>query len=311
MIKYLLLAMALVITLPFWLPTSIGGDTSYHFVLTDSMKGSLDPGSFVILRASDSYNVGEAVGYKLDVANGESVTILHRIIGREDDGTYILKGDAVESTEQVKEEAITGRTVLAVPALGFLPGAFRAAPMLIGGLLLTLVFLSGSAKKKDVKTDSQKAQPRQVLARKSIIKRGFSSGRPVTVAALPGHGSESGSNTSGGAQKVQEDDPKGENLFIPAALVVLMALPFATATLADVLPSIVVSNMMGSLISGVPLFMLLIGVLAVTRMGEMFWIRGPGGGLVAEVNYGVVMILAVSFIPMAQLVESTRAVFSF
>ena len=281
MIKYFILVAALLITLPFWLPTSLGGDTSYHFVLTDSMKGSLGPGSFVILRASDNYQVGQAVGYKLDLANDESAIILHRIIGREPDGTYILKGDAVESTERVQEEAITGRTVFAVPALGFLPGAFRAAPMLIGGLLLTMVFLSRGSKKKDKAKDKDKA----------TAKKGFRA-KNRQVAGV-------------------KTTSKADNLFIPAALLVLLAIPFATTAMTDILPPFVTANMMGSLLSGVPLFMILIGVLAVTRLGEVYWIRGSGGGSVAEVNYGLVMILAVSVIPLTQFIESARSVFSF
>ena len=59
MIKYFILIAVFAATLPFWLPTSLGGDTSYHFVLTDSMKGTYDPGSFVILRRSDSYAIGD------------------------------------------------------------------------------------------------------------------------------------------------------------------------------------------------------------------------------------------------------------
>ena len=45
-IKHLIFIAIIIGTLPFWLPTSMRGDTSYHFVLTDSMEGTLDPGSF-------------------------------------------------------------------------------------------------------------------------------------------------------------------------------------------------------------------------------------------------------------------------
>ena len=50
MIKYIIILAIFIATFPFWLPTSLGGATSYHFVLTDSMKGTLDPGAFVVLR---------------------------------------------------------------------------------------------------------------------------------------------------------------------------------------------------------------------------------------------------------------------
>ena len=98
MLKYLLIIAVFAVSAPFWLPTSLGGDTSYHFVLTDSMKGTFDPGAFVILRRSNSYQVGDAVGYYFETGTGERVTILHRIIAREPDGSFILKGDAVDTT---------------------------------------------------------------------------------------------------------------------------------------------------------------------------------------------------------------------
>ena len=130
------------------MPTFLGGDTSYHFVLTDSMEGSLNPGTFVILHRSDTYEVGQAVGYWLDLGNDNRATILHRIVGRLPNGNYVLKGDAVETTEEVEEEAITGRLVFAVPGLGFLQGAFSQAPLLLGGILVALFFLSGGIMKK-------------------------------------------------------------------------------------------------------------------------------------------------------------------
>ncbi len=52
MLKYLILIAVFAVSLPSWLPTSLGGDTSYHFVLTESMVGTLDPGAFVVLPAT-------------------------------------------------------------------------------------------------------------------------------------------------------------------------------------------------------------------------------------------------------------------
>ena len=72
MIKYLLLIGLLGVSLPFWLPSAMGGSMSYHFVLTSSMQGTLDPGAFVILRHSDSYEVGDVVGYRRELVGNTS-----------------------------------------------------------------------------------------------------------------------------------------------------------------------------------------------------------------------------------------------
>ena len=147
MIKYLILIGLIVVTLPFWLPTSMGGDTAYPFMPTESMKGTLDPGAFIILRRSDSYAVGDVMGYRQIVGQEKGVTILHRVVGRLPDGRYVMKGDAVPTKER-----ITGRMVAAIPGLGFVPGAFRSSPILFGAFLVSGVFLVGlvGAKKSSV-----------------------------------------------------------------------------------------------------------------------------------------------------------------
>ena len=264
MIKYLAVLALLIISAPFWLPTSLGGDTSYHFVLTDSMKGTLDPGAFVVLRRSDHYQVGDAVGYRLNVGGGERVTILHRIVSRLPDGKYVLKGDALESTEQVAPEAITGRMVFAAPALGFLPGVLRQAPLLLGGLLLAVFLLGG------------------VLLQRTRKNKG--------------------------AAKNQQR--KKENLFLPAALVILLALPFATIPMADLVP---IAPALGAeaILDRIPLFAVLLGVVAVTRMGEIIWINSShesASASIAEINYVGAMALAAMVIPFPELIASARSV---
>ena len=159
--RYLIMLGVLALSLPFWLPTSLGGQTSYHFVLTNSMQGSVDAGSFVILRRTDIYRIGDVVGYRQDIGEN-SITILHRIVGLLPDGRYILKGDAVPSQEQVEEEAMTGRMILALPGLGFLSGAFKRAPLLVGLPLLSL-FLLDSGKGKNSSARAKRVTSRQVV----------------------------------------------------------------------------------------------------------------------------------------------------
>ena len=262
MIKYIILIAAIAISVPFWLPTSLGGDTSYHFVLSDSMKGTLDPGAFVVLRRSDSYQVGDAVGYHLETGNGERVTILHRIISLMPDGRYLLKGDAVESTEEVDPAAVTGRMVFAVPALGFLPGAFRQAPLILGGLMLATFLFSGGLKQARSKKDPK-----------------------------PGRGKSK------------------EHLFLPATLVILLTIPFASVAMADMVP-IGFEGMIGAMLANVPLFAFLLGVVAVTRIGEVVWVSPKGSaatGLV-DINYAVAMVLAVTVVPFTDVIDSVSSV---
>lgn len=279
MLKYLIIITALIVTLPFWLPTSLGGDTGYHFVLTDSMKGTLDPGAFVILRSSGSYKVGDAVGYARELPNGQTVTILHRIVGRLPDGNFLLKGDSATSIEEVAPGAVTGRLVFAIPALGFLPGAFRQAPLLLGGLLIGAVVLTGN-KKKTVRG-----------LRNRWVRRNTTRGK------------------GGGPAKAEEI-----NLFLPASLLMLLCLPFLGLPVAKLLPPLPVLDVVRSLTANLPMFVLLFGVMAITRITEVAWADGPQRSAVSSISglsYGVIMLVVITAVPFGEIVESARVVLAF
>ena len=287
MLKYLLLIAVFAVSMPFWLPTSLGGDTSYHFVLTDSMKGTLDPGAFVILRRGDSYQVGDAVGYYFDTGDGERVTILQRIIAKEPDGSFILKGDAVDSTEVVDPAAIRGRMVFALPALGFLPGAFRQTPLLLGGLLLAVFFMAGGLKQS--KPKKQKAQG---------------------GGGLKDSWSKSRKRVENPAQQDHKQEHKKEHMFLPATLVILASIPFASLALGDMVP-MAAGTAMGAFLAKVPLFAFLLGVVAVTRLGEVIWVSKPGekgAATLVDANYVVVMAMAVTVVPFPLVLDSFRSV---
>ena len=268
MIVRLILIGLFVVSIPFWLPTSLGGDTSYHFVLTDSMKGTLDPGAFVVLRRSNSYGVGDVAGYQREAGNGERFTILHRIQRVLTDGRFVFKGDAVETTEEVEPEFITGRLVFALPSVGLIAGALRQAPVALGGLLAVFLLAGG-------------------------IKLGTSKKKPA----------------------VEESEKKEQrgNMFLPAALVVLAALPFASASMAEVVPG-GSAGPAAALLEQIPLFGFLIGIVVVTRLGEVAWATSPKGTMAnsfIEINYIVVMVLAVTVFPLMDLLGSARSVLTF
>ena len=304
MLKYLLLIAVFAVSVPFWLPTSLGGDTSYHFVLTDSMRGTLDPGAFVILRRSNSYQPGDAVGYYFDTGNGERVTILHRIIAREPNGDFILKGDAVDSTEVVDPAAIRGKMVFALPALGFLPGAFRQMPVLLGGLLLAMFFMAGGLKKSQPK----KSQSKQGQSKEK--KAGLAGGLKDSWSKNLWSKNPWPKNLWSKKTKTAEKPAKKENMFLPATLVILATIPLASLALGDMVP-MAAGTALGDFLSKVPLFAFLLGVVAVTRFGEVIWVSKPGekgAASLVEANYVVVMAMAVTVVPFPALLQSLRSV---
>ena len=71
--------------------------------------------------------------------------------------------------------------------------------------------------------------------------------------------------------------------------------------------------MIGTLLENVPLIAFLLGIVAVTRLGEVLYVDGPPGSAAAmlvEVNYVVVMVLAITMVPFAEVVGSAKSVFT-
>ncbi len=60
-----------------------------------------------------------------------------------------------------------------------------------------------------------------------------------------------------------------------------------------------------------PLYAFLLGVVAVTRLGEVIYVSRPGGNGAAslvEANYMVAMAMAVTVVPIASFFDSFRSV---
>ena len=139
-----IIASLAVVTVPAWLPERLGGDMSFTFILTGSMKGELDPGSFVVLRRSADYQVGDIAGYRLYLEDDRYIVIVHRIVEVLGDGRFIFKGDANRGTETVDANKVIGKLALGIPGLGFIFGAIKAGPILIGGVLLIPMLFTGT-----------------------------------------------------------------------------------------------------------------------------------------------------------------------
>lgn len=156
----------LVATLPLWLPVTLGGSIAFNFILTGSMKGELGPGSFVLVRQSNQYDIGDITAYRHRLDSDTEIIIIHRIVDRRPDGKYVFKGDANRSTETVAEEQIVGKLIFGVPGLGFIPGAFQASPAILLPLLAA-PFILKTGKSKAV------AKPKKSLFLPTLLVVGL------------------------------------------------------------------------------------------------------------------------------------------
>ncbi len=167
-IKYSAVMALILLMAPFVLPQAVGGQTLYQYVVSGSMTGSVDLGSLVVIMPQEAYAVGDVVAFDWDV-EGTKYPILHRIIGRADNGDFLIKGDAATGVDQVPPGEVRGKMVLGIPYLGYLGGASRVFPLVIVFILMAPLFLGRTSKKSAV-------QPQR--------KNKSSLFLPVTIAVL-------------------------------------------------------------------------------------------------------------------------------
>jgi signal peptidase I len=111
------LAVAMVAVLWLFWPTSLGGHTSYLITHGISMEPGFHTGDLAILRAADSYNVGEVAAYHSATLHS---VVMHRILSANRAGGFDFKGDNnhwIDPDHPAKSEVV-GRLWFRVPGGG-------------------------------------------------------------------------------------------------------------------------------------------------------------------------------------------------
>ncbi len=87
---------------------------------SNSMSPSINTGSIIVVKKSNTYQIGEAISYYAKIDEEESI-ITHRITGI-GGNVYTTKGDAneVADREIVLPRLVIGKVVLIIPYLGYL-----------------------------------------------------------------------------------------------------------------------------------------------------------------------------------------------
>ena len=128
-------------------------------VATGSMSGTIEKGDFIIIKDTGDYKIGDIITF---IHPGESIPTTHRIIQRNDDGSFITKGDANNSQDirVVTENEIFGEVVSVCHGLGILIGWVTTG----GGYIyiLSLILIVGlsiyllKSRKSEVKPNTEK-----------------------------------------------------------------------------------------------------------------------------------------------------------
>lgn len=136
---------ALVAATLLWLvlaPPALGGSLTLVTVQGSSMEPTLWTGDLVLLRRAPTYEVGEVVAFRSDMAGA---VVLHRIVAYEPEtGRAVLRGDNNDFLDRDRPlpDDVIGRLVLHLPAAP--ADLLRASvPWLVGlGAALTLLLIA-------------------------------------------------------------------------------------------------------------------------------------------------------------------------
>lgn len=101
------------------LAIATGTSTPIVSVVSESMEPVLHRGDLVFVVAPKQLQVGDIVIYQKN--SGGQFTIIHRIVRKNDDGSYVIKGDnnAVADRPDVRPSQINGKLLFSVPLLGY------------------------------------------------------------------------------------------------------------------------------------------------------------------------------------------------
>ncbi len=153
-------------------PEALGGETQYMLVQGQSMLGTIEPGSFVIIKAQESYEKGDIIGYstsKTGPFGGRNV--VHRIIQDRDDGGFILKGDNNPKKDPgvVYPDQILGEVVFFTPFAGYLLLFIRNPLVMVVLAIAAFMMQFGRKKKKPLPDLDVEKKPKKKKKKNYVL----------------------------------------------------------------------------------------------------------------------------------------------
>ncbi len=110
----------------------ISGNYQIKVVESGSMEPTIKVGSVVVVKPTDSYQVGDVVTYEGGFRDekGRAVPVTHRIVEKKVENgvtAYVTKGDANDDPDNrvVRERQIIGKVLFDVPYVGYIVEAAR------------------------------------------------------------------------------------------------------------------------------------------------------------------------------------------
>lgn len=114
-----------------------------YIVLSGFMEPKIPTGSVAFINTRDTdVSVGDIITYRIPSAGKGETLVTHRIV-REEDGAWIMKGDAndVEDLTPVQKQQVVGRYSFSIPKAGYLAAKMDKKTAVI--TVIWIVLLNG------------------------------------------------------------------------------------------------------------------------------------------------------------------------
>lgn len=134
-----------------------------YIVLSASMEPTIMTGALGYIDTKDCEDVstGDIVAFTM----GDEITVLHRIVGENEDGTYTTKGDNNENEDftSLHPSQIVGTVIYSIPKLGYIASWLQTKQGIIVAVGLVIIGLISSwfEDRSDEKKNNQNSQPPQ------------------------------------------------------------------------------------------------------------------------------------------------------
>ena len=131
-------------------------------MMTDDPKTSINVGDVIVIVPQKEYEVGEVVAFKDEIG-----IVTHRIIGENEDGTLVTKGDNNngEDPRSLRKEYIIGKyTGIKIPNLGPVLSVLKHPVVMMLMILIIVLLLILSGRKEKEQDESELAKIKREIA---------------------------------------------------------------------------------------------------------------------------------------------------
>lgn len=92
-----------------------------YYETSDSMKPVIEKGSLLFVKEREEYEPGDIVAFYVN-DGGQTICVTHRIVDKQENGTYITKGDANfrADHQEITKKQIFGEVTEYIPYFGYI-----------------------------------------------------------------------------------------------------------------------------------------------------------------------------------------------